>query len=130
MTKEDGDIMPWVNEADCIGCGVCVETCPVNAITIKDQTALIDMTECVHCGLCHDACPTDAVRHDGELIPEEVDLNVSRTKAFMSSCRHHLGDGEDWKCLERMIRHFRKERKVVDATLAKLEELEHQKEGQ
>jgi len=29
--------MPWVNEEMCVGCGVCVDDCPVGAITLKED---------------------------------------------------------------------------------------------
>ena len=33
--------MPWVNEDMCAGCGVCVDDCPVGAITLKDDQKAI-----------------------------------------------------------------------------------------
>ena len=37
--------MPWVNEDMCVGCGVCVDDCPVGAITLKeDQKAIYFIT--------------------------------------------------------------------------------------
>ena len=115
--------MPWVDKNGCTGCGICVETCPVDVIKIEDLVAFIHMTNCIRCGLCHDACPSGAIRHDSEMIPEEVAATVARAREIMVACQQHLGDGEERKCLQRMIRHFNKERKVIDATLEKLKEL-------
>ena len=75
--------MPWIKAEDCIGCGDCVEACPVDAIVMEDVVAVIDMRDCIRCGTCHDACPQGAVRHDGEKIPEEVAANVTRALACM-----------------------------------------------
>jgi NAD-dependent dihydropyrimidine dehydrogenase PreA subunit len=41
--------MPWINVADCTGCGICVEECPVNIIKLKNEAAQINMAECIHC---------------------------------------------------------------------------------
>ncbi len=48
---------------DCIGCGVCEQMCPNDAIT--HTTGLDDFEvlpeECVNCGICVIYCPTDAI---------------------------------------------------------------------
>jgi len=41
--------MPWVKEEMCVGCGVCVQECPVEAISMPAQTAVIDDEECIRC---------------------------------------------------------------------------------
>jgi ferredoxin len=110
--------MPWVNEDLCVGCGVCVDDCPVDAITLKeDQKAVINEDECIRCGRCHDICPQEAVRHDSERIPQEVEANVEKTKSLLK----HFETGQEQQAfLERMVRYFRKEQKVAGLTIDKL----------
>ncbi|MBN2029714.1 electron transfer flavoprotein subunit alpha [bacterium] len=50
-----------VLEDKCIGCKICVKTCPYNAITMQEKLAVIDITKCTLCGSCVDACPVDAI---------------------------------------------------------------------
>ncbi|MGC9490527.1 MAG: 4Fe-4S binding protein [Thermovirgaceae bacterium] len=38
--------VPWVDESRCTGCGICVESCPGNAITVDGGVAVIDMDAC------------------------------------------------------------------------------------
>ena len=116
--------MPWVDEGKCTGCNVCVKKCPVNAISMKDAKARIEMEECIHCGVCHDICPNGAVRHDREKIPDDVKTNVEKTKRFMKLCAKYLGNvKEKDKCLQRMIKHFNKEKIVAEKTIEELENL-------
>ncbi len=116
--------MPWIDKDRCVGCGICVEKCPVGAISMEDEKAKINMEECIRCGTCHSACPQEAVRHDSEKIPGEIKANVGMTKDFMEACVKYLGDvKEGKKCLNRMIKHFNKEKIVTEKTLEELEKL-------
>jgi len=45
----------------CTGCGVCIEACPVDAISIQGDKAQIDADTCVECGVCEGECPTEAI---------------------------------------------------------------------
>ncbi len=117
--------MPWINKEECIACGICVEKCPVKAISIQAEKAKINMEECIHCGTCHSICPQEAVRHDGEKIPENIKFNVMQTKKFMELCAKYLGEeDEKKKCLERMKKYFNKEKVVAEKTLEELARLE------
>ncbi len=44
----------------CIACGHCVEVCPVNSITIRDEFAAVDEDWCIGCGVCVAQCPSGA----------------------------------------------------------------------
>jgi ferredoxin len=110
--------MPWVNEDLCVSCGVCVDDCPVGAITLKEnQKAIINEDECIRCGRCHDVCPEEAVRHDSERIPEEIAANIEKTKNLL---KHYNDPSERQQFMERMIRYFKKEQKVAGLTIDKL----------
>ncbi len=45
---------------ECIGCGACVEGCPVECITEADGKYVINADECLDCGACADNCPVGA----------------------------------------------------------------------
>lgn len=47
--------------SECIGCGSCVDECPVEAISEKDDVYTIDPELCTDCGSCQDVCPVDAI---------------------------------------------------------------------
>ena len=49
-----------VDMEKCIGCGKCVEVCPVEAIHMEDGKAQIS-DECIECGACVVECPSEAI---------------------------------------------------------------------
>ena len=113
--------MPWVNEDMCVGCGLCVEECPVDAISLQENdTAVINDNECIRCGNCHEVCPQEAVRHDSERIPIEVEANVAKTRKLLE---HFDTPADQRALLERMVRYFTKERKVAEQSLEEIRKL-------
>ena len=47
---------------DCIGCTICAQRCPTDAIAMKPyEKHEIDDEKCIRCGTCKDVCPADAV---------------------------------------------------------------------
>ncbi len=50
-----------VNVETCNGCGECVEACPLDAITLENDKAVIDPDTCSDCGACADVCPTESI---------------------------------------------------------------------
>ena len=51
-----------VNKNKCIGCGTCLNICPVNAIKLDENgKAQIDKEICIQCGSCQNVCPVEAI---------------------------------------------------------------------
>jgi Fe-S-cluster-containing hydrogenase component 2 len=51
-----------VDRDECTGCETCVETCPVEAIAMKDDKAEIDQDKCTQCETCVSECPVEAIK--------------------------------------------------------------------
>jgi len=56
-----GQDRPSLNEAACIGCGLCVETCAEAVFSLSDGHLRVDESRCVGCGACIRVCPTAAL---------------------------------------------------------------------
>ncbi len=47
---------------DCIGCTICAQHCPTDAIEMRPyEKHEIDQEKCVRCGTCRDLCPANAI---------------------------------------------------------------------
>ncbi|MFX1588663.1 MAG: DUF362 domain-containing protein [Promethearchaeota archaeon] len=55
-----------IKEELCIGCGQCVIICPVDAISLVNEKAVINKDKCVECSVCYQYadCPTKAIKSE------------------------------------------------------------------
>jgi pyruvate formate lyase activating enzyme len=64
----------WYIETQCIHCGVCVSSCPIDALSIDENNhpfIQINRQRCTKCGICVTNCPTTALSFDGKTISAE-----------------------------------------------------------
>ena len=79
IALQDGNTTPLntaiVNQQTCVSCGLCVETCPYQAIEIVQtkvpyrgqvQIAKVDPGKCMACGLCSAVCRSTSIS-----VPED-----------------------------------------------------------
>ena len=56
------DLIHYSITDDCIGCTICAQHCPVDAIAMKPyEKHIIDQQTCIRCGTCKTVCPADVV---------------------------------------------------------------------
>jgi ferredoxin len=66
------DKPPYIVDAKkCIGCNLCVSSCPTDAIEMIKGIAVIEPAKCISCGICangngknYKGCPVDAISID------------------------------------------------------------------
>ena len=51
-----------VDPEECVGCDTCVPECPVEAITMEEDKAVIDQALCNQCKTCVEVCPVEAIK--------------------------------------------------------------------
>lgn len=93
-----------IKEPACIGCTLCLQACPVDAIVgAAKQMHTVIAEECTGCELCVAPCPVDCI----EMVP-------------------HCGSGarDDWPWPEYSREHAERARRRSQARLARLQRLE------
>ena len=72
MANQNKDKLLNIKKDWCKGCGICVEFCPKNVLTLKDdKIEIIDIEKCIKCGLCELRCPDFAIYLGGVKDNEE-----------------------------------------------------------
>jgi ferredoxin len=64
-----------VDTKECVGCGICVDRCHMDAIRIKDKKAQIDRMRCIGCGVCVPSCKPGALmmeKKEQECVPPKT----------------------------------------------------------
>lgn len=60
--KEQEKAVAVIDEATCIGCTLCIQACPVDAIVgAAKQMHTVIRSECTGCELCLEPCPVDCI---------------------------------------------------------------------
>lgn len=53
---------PIIDEDECIGCGICADSCPQGVLDIDDGVAkVMNEDACIACNTCLEECPTGAI---------------------------------------------------------------------
>ncbi len=53
---------PEVDAEKCIGCGECVEVCPVDVYELQDEKSVpVNAEECLGCESCVEVCESEAI---------------------------------------------------------------------
>lgn len=62
VAESKAPVVAWIDESQCIGCTLCIQACPVDAIlgTAKRMHTVI-AEECTGCELCLPPCPVDCI---------------------------------------------------------------------
>ena len=59
---------PEVNQAKCVGCGLCLQVCPSFVLDVtQGKSRVVRGDWCIECGHCGAICPVEAISHGGTL---------------------------------------------------------------
>lgn len=54
----------YIEKDECTACGICIDECPVEAISEGEDFYTIDPDLCTDCGACADVCPVEAIHQE------------------------------------------------------------------
>ena len=57
-----------INRDECVGCGKCIKLCPMDAICLVDDVAVIDKDKCINCFVCGEFCELGAIKRDNSWL--------------------------------------------------------------
>jgi radical SAM protein with 4Fe4S-binding SPASM domain len=74
-----------IKKESCLGCGVCVDICPVTALRLTEKAAVVSADICIDCGICLKKCPWGAIEGNacgGEPLIRDIRFQVTRACNF------------------------------------------------
>jgi phosphoadenosine phosphosulfate reductase len=85
VRKIIGDFTDTVLRAlECIGCNLCVGKCEYDAISIQNNTILVDKINCTKCNRCSEVCPIVTVVHRDVKDHIKRTVNTAELQEFLS----------------------------------------------
>lgn len=84
-----------VNRDTCIGCNICENVCPDDAVHVKkDKKAVIDYGKCTDCILCYNACPTNSIEEEARGWVALAGGKIGRHPQLAHEIKRYLSDDE------------------------------------
>ncbi|MBW2193553.1 MAG: DUF362 domain-containing protein [Deltaproteobacteria bacterium] len=73
-------VAPKVMREKCVGCGDCISYCSQNALSLKEEKAVLDSKKCIGCGECILVCPESAIEIEwNQAIPVFLENMIEYT---------------------------------------------------
>lgn len=67
---------PAIIKKKCTACGMCIQWCPADAISMQEEKAFIEKKKCIGCGECLAVCRFDAVKYNWSETYDNIQQKV------------------------------------------------------
>ena len=86
---------------NCIGCGICVDVCPVDCFHEGPNFLVIDPEECIDCTLCEPECPAEAIFPEDDLPAGqeqflELNAELAQDWPVITQMKEAPPDADEW----------------------------------
>jgi len=88
---------------NCNGCETCLDRCQMEAIQINNGNAVIDLNRCIGCGLCVTTCPTGAMELRRKPAGDQQAVHKTSRETYiqLGKSRKKFGNWKIFKMLTR-----------------------------
>ncbi|MBU1341324.1 MAG: 4Fe-4S binding protein [Proteobacteria bacterium] len=76
-----------ISQEDCTGCKSCEDICQMGAITVEDESAVVNRARCIGCGLCITRCEFDAITLVEKQASEKYAVPADTVEEYMNMAR-------------------------------------------
>ncbi|MEA2110090.1 MAG: 4Fe-4S binding protein, partial [Pseudomonadota bacterium] len=90
-----------VDEEECIGCGLCVKRCQMDAVSLVDEKAVVDYSRCIGCGVCVPTCKPQAIKLERKEIIRVPPKDSARL--YMNILKKKVGNARQMIMLTKQL---------------------------
>jgi len=87
----------------CIACEVCLERCPMDAVTMEEGGIVLNQDRCIGCGLCVSTCPTGGLTLIRKPDEKQKEVPENLVKAYINLAKVR-GKFKVWKLAKIWLR--------------------------